>query len=286
MLHVKFYKLNSIENEKLEFVVIDSQYKDGWLYAQHRDRDSWEIPGGHREKGELIEVAAKRELYEETGAKKFSLQPICEYSVTSGESTRYGKLFLADIEEMGSLPKMEIVKVQKFTQTPDLLTYPEIQPLLHKKVLSSIKHSNDSFLWHVCTKALVYYQNTQEPNREIQVLILNRIEDESDPFSGSIDLPGGELEHGETPEEGLYREILEEIGLKPRIIKLLNNWTLYPKDLHPILGLTYLSSVNSMDVKLSHEHRNYEWIRFKYWKDHKFPDWLQRDFSQLEAEFS
>ncbi len=46
------------------------------------------------------------------------------------------------------------------------------------------------------------------------------------PYSGKLDLPGGRLEHGETIEEGLLREIQEETGIKNiEGIVFLNNLT-------------------------------------------------------------
>lgn len=50
------------------------------MYIRHKDRKSWEIAGGHREQVETIDETAKRELFEETGAKEADLVPICDYS--------------------------------------------------------------------------------------------------------------------------------------------------------------------------------------------------------------
>ena len=38
------------------------------MFCKHRDRDTHEVPGGHREDGEEILETVKRELKEETGA--------------------------------------------------------------------------------------------------------------------------------------------------------------------------------------------------------------------------
>ena len=34
------------------------------------------------------------------------------------------------------------------------------------------------------------------------------------PYDGKLDLPGGTIEHNETPEEALIRELEEEVGIK------------------------------------------------------------------------
>lgn len=77
-MNVNFYK--KVDDDKLKFVVIVSRYQNKWIFCKHKQRDTYEIPGGHREAGETILEAAKRELYEETGAIKFSIEPMSIYS--------------------------------------------------------------------------------------------------------------------------------------------------------------------------------------------------------------
>ena len=76
-MEVHFY--DSAADEVLKFAVIVSRACGKWVFCKHRDRDTFEVPGGHREDNESIEEAARRELYEETGAVKFSLTPVCVY---------------------------------------------------------------------------------------------------------------------------------------------------------------------------------------------------------------
>ncbi len=118
------------DDKELKFAVIISRYKGKWIYCKHRDRLTYEIPGGHREKGETVEEAARRELFEETGAKKFDLIPICVYSVADGGKTDYGMLYYADVITIGVKPVNEIEKVYFLDEHPPKQTYPEIQPKL------------------------------------------------------------------------------------------------------------------------------------------------------------
>lgn len=135
MHRIDFYNLHMVEDEKLEFAVILAEYKGKFILVKHRDRDTWEIPGGHRDMGEKINDTADRELKEETGAKQFKIAAICEYSVTLEEQTRYGRLFYADIEILGELPDSEIEKIDFFEELPENLTYPTIQPKLVQEIL-------------------------------------------------------------------------------------------------------------------------------------------------------
>ena len=63
MIEVEFY--DSIDDKLLKFAVIISKTNGKWIFCKHRERDTYEVPGGHRESGEDILSTAKRELMEE-----------------------------------------------------------------------------------------------------------------------------------------------------------------------------------------------------------------------------
>lgn len=131
--------MNTIEDSKLLFAVVMAKYNGQWIYVKHKKRNTWEIPGGHREQNETIDSTASRELFGETGAKKFNLTPVCIYSVDSDETADYtesfGQLFYSQVEILEKLSDFEINEVKLFDNIPDNLTYPLIQPFLHEKVL-------------------------------------------------------------------------------------------------------------------------------------------------------
>ena len=134
MIEVKFY--NEVADELLKFAVIISKINGKWVFCKHKERDTYEVPGGHREKNENILETAKRELKEETGALNFTVSPICVYSVTgknkvneTGEET-YGMLFFADIKSFENELHSEMEKVLITDTLVENWTYPLIQPKL------------------------------------------------------------------------------------------------------------------------------------------------------------
>ena len=143
MVEVKFY--DGVADELLKFAVIISKANEKWIFCKHKERDTYEVPGGHREPNETIIETAKRELYEETGALEFDIVPICVYSVIgknrvnqTGEET-YGMLFFADIKAFENELHSEMESVFFFDALPTEWTYPLIQPLLIDEYLRRIK---------------------------------------------------------------------------------------------------------------------------------------------------
>lgn len=137
-MKVEVLDLGIVDNAIFKYAVIASKFNGKWVLCKHQERDTWEIPGGSREIGESLLETAKRELYEETGASSFKIREVCDYSVSINEKTSYGRLFLADIVEFSDLPESEIEKIDLFDSLPENMTYPDIQPLLHERVLEEL----------------------------------------------------------------------------------------------------------------------------------------------------
>ena len=131
MLQVNFY--DQTEESLLEFAVIITKTNGKWVFCKHKERDTYEVPGGHREDGETILETAKRELQEETGAIDFTIKPVCAYSVKGESHTpekRYGMLFVAEVFAFEKELYSEIEKIIITDQLIDNWTYPLIQPKL------------------------------------------------------------------------------------------------------------------------------------------------------------
>lgn len=131
-MQIKFY--DKMEDSLLKFAVIIAKMDGKYVFCKHRERSTYEIPGGHREDGESILDAAKRELYEETGAVKYDIKPVCIYSVTAPDefagAETFGGLFYAEIKELEKELHSEIERIAFFDEVPQELTYPLIQPKL------------------------------------------------------------------------------------------------------------------------------------------------------------
>ena len=132
MLEVEFYE--QVDDELLKFAVILSRTQGKWVFCKHRERTTYEIPGGHREPGETIRETAERELREETGAVEFDMKQVGVYSVKTEESETFGMLFVADIFSFEDIHS----EIESILITDDLAeqwTYPLIQPRLLEEAI-------------------------------------------------------------------------------------------------------------------------------------------------------
>ena len=134
MFEVKLHDLNYVDEKQLTRVVCVSKYKDKWVFSKNKKRGGWEIPGGHIEPGETWQQAARREMFEETGATKIKLKPICLYSISS-----FAILCYAEIEELSTLPNFEISEIGFFNTLPKDLSFPDSHKLFFETVEAKLK---------------------------------------------------------------------------------------------------------------------------------------------------
>ena len=136
MTRVEFHDPSWLPEGKLTYSVIAARYEGQWIFVRHHKRSTWEIAGGHIEKGETPLDAAKRELKEETGAELFEIDCISTYSVVEDGETGYGRLYYATVKQLGPIPDTsEIAEIKLSDHLPDNLTHPDIQPVLFGKIL-------------------------------------------------------------------------------------------------------------------------------------------------------
>lgn len=115
--------------------LIFAKFENKNVYVRHKDRTTYEIPGGHREPNETIEECAKRELMEETGATNFTIKPLFLLGVEKEELEDYGQVFMAEIEEFSDTLEYEMEEVVFLDEEPKEHTYPSIQFAIREELV-------------------------------------------------------------------------------------------------------------------------------------------------------
>jgi 8-oxo-dGTP diphosphatase len=138
----KSYPFNTLEN--YIWADIFAFYEGKWLLSKHKNRTTWETQGGHIEAGETPLEAAKRELYEESGAIDYDIEPLCDYWA-SGEIDGVkiegkSQVFFARVHSLGEIPQnSEMEKIDLFDTLPDNLTYLDVTNEILPLVLEKLK---------------------------------------------------------------------------------------------------------------------------------------------------
>src|SRR5699024_8642768 len=109
------------KNPKHVFVVCKYQHK--WLLTKHSDR-GLEFPGGKVEDGETPDMAAKREVMEETGGAVEKLSYVGQYKVCGKSETIIKNIYMAEINAL--------VKQNTYFETDG--------PVLKESLPANIKH--------------------------------------------------------------------------------------------------------------------------------------------------
>jgi len=94
-------------------------------------------------------------------------------------------------------------------------------------------------------------------NGQNQILVLQR--SEKTKGEGKWSLPGGAMEHNETPIDSIKREIMEETMLEVTDIKQFS-FKSYEYKGDSVLIIGYKCKAKSEDVTLNWEHDDYKWL--------------------------
>ncbi len=230
---VNFHPINDVADECLKYAVIMAQEDGRWLICRHKERSTWEIPGGHREAGERIEQTAQRELFEETGVTDAELTPVEVYSVTrEGGETSYGMLFLARVNARGALPEYsEMSEVRAVHLLPQELTYPAIQPKLFSRVQYRLNiNTNAQERWDVLDEhrqptGRTHPRGMPLPQGDYHLVVLVLLQNDKGEFLTTRRAPskgypnmweftGGSALAGDDSLHAALREMREETGIE------------------------------------------------------------------------
>jgi 8-oxo-dGTP diphosphatase len=93
---------------------------------------------------------------------------------------------------------------------------------------------------------------------EDQVLCVQRPQNKLHYISEKFEFPGGKIEEGETKEETLHRELLEELNLSTRIksffLTVIHEYPDFELTMH-----SFICEVDSKELTL-HEHIDQKWL--------------------------
>ena len=136
-MYCHIYPTDTLKHYK--YVVVLSRFHGRILLSRHRDRTTWETQGGHIEPGETPLDAARRELYEESGAVDFEITRVFDYRAGDDDGYADGAVFTADIRGLAPIPDSEMAQVYTFDTVPpeDMLTYPGITPVLFQYAIQN-----------------------------------------------------------------------------------------------------------------------------------------------------
>ncbi|MGF9697987.1 NUDIX domain-containing protein [Paenibacillus sp. MABNR03] len=120
MVERQWLSLNEVVQSEREiaFVIMIAQFQEKYVIVYNNKRNGWEFPGGTCEPGETPLEAAGRELYEETGAVRFMLEPFGIYEMNGN----LGKVYYAAVDQFDSmsleLPNQEIGELKLVDTLP------------------------------------------------------------------------------------------------------------------------------------------------------------------------
>lgn len=135
----RVYEVGALKTYK--YVVVLSTCCGKIILSRHKQRTTWETQGGHVEPGETPLQAARRELFEESGAVDYEICALCDYwagDENTGEGST-GMVFHAEIKELGPIPDSEMAEVRLFDSLPENLTYPGITPELYAYLMRNMR---------------------------------------------------------------------------------------------------------------------------------------------------
>ena len=102
--------------------------------------------------------------------------------------------------------------------------------------------------------------------KEDKILIARK--KEGKPLAGYFEFPGGKIEKGETPEESLARELMEEMNIKNDVKEYVGE-SIYDYGNGKVISLLgYISEIIDGEIKLS-DHDRYEWVTLEEINNYK-----------------
>ena len=112
--------------DDINYVRMVTKYNGKFVLPFHNESQKWDWVGGHVEKDENPLDAAKRELFEETGAVDFDIFPVFDHEALNKDGTHFnnGRTYFVVVREFSDLPDdSEMGKIGFFDKIPDGFRY-------------------------------------------------------------------------------------------------------------------------------------------------------------------
>ena len=103
-----------------------TKHNGKFVLSWHRESQKWDHVGGHVEKDENPLAAAKRELFEETGATDYDIIPVFDFKAFRKDGTfnNNGRAYFVNVREFFDLPDgSEMDKIGFFDEIPEDFRY-------------------------------------------------------------------------------------------------------------------------------------------------------------------
>ena len=101
-------------------------------------------------------------------------------------------------------------------------------------------------------------------------------------YEGVWVIPGGVVDSGETNEEALQREVLEETNLKIKNIKYLTSLVFERDDNIPVVVISLYADPEEGEIKLSKEMTEYKWVTLQEAKNHDLIEGIYEELIMLD----
>jgi 8-oxo-dGTP pyrophosphatase MutT (NUDIX family) len=278
-MECKAYPFGTLGDYKYADII--SFHNSKWIFSKHKKRTTWETQGGHIEKGETPFEAAKRELFEESGAVDFDIEPLCDYWISGKlngvEIAGHGQVFLANIRTFTDIPSQsEMERICLFDSPPSNLTYPdysrEIFPLAIQKKKSLSDVSAERFAIPGVGGLII-----KEIDNVEHILLQTRCKPNAQNENGLLEIPAGKIRAFENIFDTLKREIKEETGLEVTEIFGEDGLSVYEGNDYKVINFMPFSCSQNVDgdypimvfvficraagdlLSFSDESKNYRW---------------------------